>query len=152
MVSRAINVVRGIAVAVVITAPTVPSLAGTWVFNFAKSENVAMMSGADLVSTVTQTPTLLVVRDVSSGNGAHETRYDLSGAAVDNQAPMGDQAKTTSTWAGNRLVTRWESDGAVAGTKVVRTETRYLSPDGKTMFLESRRGTDARIVLAFDRR
>jgi hypothetical protein len=151
MVNRVMNVVCGVVFAA-FAWQQVPTLAGTWVFNFAKSENVGMMAGADLVSTVTQTPKLLVVRDVSSLNGTRETRYDLEGAAVDNVAPMGDQARTRSKWAGNKLVTTWESAGAVAGTKVVRTETRYLSQDGKTMFLASARGMEAPMVFAFDRK
>jgi hypothetical protein len=50
------------------------------------------------------------------------------------------------------LVTSWESEGAVAGTKVVRTETRYLSDDGKTLFLESARAGKEPMVIVFDRK
>jgi hypothetical protein len=65
---------------------------------------------------------------------------------------MGDHSQTSSKWSGNKLVTIWESEGAVAGTKVIRTETRYLSEDGKTMFLESSRGNNPPMVIVFDRK
>src|SRR5215472_14722847 len=127
--------------------------AGTWVFNPSKSTNIGMMSAAELVSTVTQTPTQLVVRDDSSFNGdrqTHETRYDLTGASVANESPMGESAHTTTKWVGKTLVTTWTSESAVAGTTTVRTETRSLSPDGKAMYLSSSRGDAAAMVIAFD--
>jgi hypothetical protein len=82
----------------------------------------------------------------------HVTTYDLSGKTVPNDSPMGDHSQTSSKWSGNKLVTIWESEGAVAGTKVIRTETRYLSEDGKTMFLESSRGNNPPMVIVFDRK
>lgn len=151
MFNRSVNALCGI-VLVALVGQQTPNLAGTWVFNAVKSQNIGMMASAEIVSTVTQSPTLLVVRDASNLNGTRETRYDLTGAATENEAPMGERARTTSKWVGNKLVTTWESDGAVAGTKVVRTETRYVSADGKMMFVESVRGTDAPLVIAFDRK
>ncbi|HYL99932.1 MAG TPA: hypothetical protein VEZ90_13340 [Blastocatellia bacterium] len=49
---------------------------------------------------------------------------------------MGKQSETVTKWSGNNLATTWKSEGAIAGTTVVRTETRSLSPDGKHMTLE----------------
>src|SRR5690348_10643659 len=136
-------------------APPPVDFSGTWVFNPSKSTNIGMMSAAELVSTITQTATAVVVRDDSSMDGAaraRETRYDLTGASVSNESPLGDAAHTTSRWAGKTLVTTWTSMGAVAGTTVVRTETRSLSPDGKTMYLQSARGDAEPMVIVFDRR
>lgn len=46
------------------------------------------------------------------------------------------------------MITDWESPGAIAGTVVKRIETRYLSPDGKTMYVESARpGKDPMIIV-----
>lgn len=135
-------------------APPV-NFSGTWVFNAAKSTNIGMMSAAELVSTVTQTDRALVVRDDGAMNGASQTRethYDLTGASVANEGPMGDPAHTTTKWVGQTLVTSWVSEGAVAGTTTVRTETRSLSPDGKTMYLKSSRGDGAPMVIVFDRK
>lgn len=148
-----------LAMVVVFTAamagPPPADFAGTWVFNPLKSTNVGMMSAATLVSTVTQTATELVARDDSSFNGASQTRatrYDLTGAPVANESPMGEPGRTTTKWIGQTLVTTWISEGAVAGTTTVRTETRSLSPDGKTMYLKSSRGGAAVMVIVFDRR
>lgn len=134
---------------------THPDFNGTWIFNPAKSKNIGMMANADLTSTITQTNKLLTVQDTTIFNGqkqTHETRYDLEGATVPNESPMGDKGTTTSQWSGNKLVTKWETDGAIAGTKVVRTETRHLSDDGKTLFLESTRGSKDPMVIVFDRK
>jgi ABC-type enterochelin transport system substrate-binding protein len=54
-------------------------------------------------------------------------------------------------WAGSTLETIWTQEGAVAGTKVVRTETRSLSGDGKTMSDEYVRGSNPAMVLVFDK-
>jgi hypothetical protein len=132
-----------------------PDFSGTWVFNAAKSKNIGMMASAEYTSTITQTPKLLTVSDVTVFSGskqAHETRYDLSGATVPNDSPMGEKSQTSSHWSGNKLVTSWKSEGAVAGTKVVRTETRYLSDDGKTLYLQSGRAGKEPMVIVFDRR
>jgi hypothetical protein len=139
----------------VAVAASAPDLSGTWVFNPAKSRNIGMMASAQLTSTVTQTDKLLTVEDISVFAGQKQTRvirYDLTGTTVANEAPMGEKSQTTSHWSGGKLITSWVSDGAIAGTKVVRTETRYLSEDGKTLFLESSRNGKEPMVLVFDRK
>ena len=55
---------------------------------------------------------------------------DLSGAAADNPAAMGDPSKTESAWDGDDLVTTWTTEGAIPGTSVTRTETIALGADG----------------------
>jgi hypothetical protein len=132
-----------------------PDFSGTWVFNAGKSKNIGMMASAEYTSTITQSVKLLTVSDTTVFSGqrqTHETRYDLTGATVPNDSPMGDKSQTSSHWSGNKLVTIWDSDGAVAGTKVARTETRYLSDDGKTLFLESARAGKEPMVIVFDRK
>jgi hypothetical protein len=64
---------------------------------------------------------------------------------------MGGSATTRSHWEGMKLVTTWESEGSVAGTTVERTETRYLSPDGATMYVESGRAGHEAMVMVFTR-
>jgi len=142
-------------VAFAAAAANPPDFSGTWIFNAGKSKNVGMMASAEYTSMITQTAKVLSVTDVtvfSEQKQTHETRYDLSGATVLNDSPMGDKSQTSSHWSGNKLVTSWESEGAVAGTKVVRTETRYLSDDGKTLFLESARAGKEPMVIVFDRK
>jgi hypothetical protein len=143
------------AVAFAAAAANPPDFSGTWVFNAGKSKNIGMMASAEYTSTITQSEKVLTVSDATVFSGqrqTHETRYDLTGATVPNDSPMGDKSQTSSHWSGNKLVTSWESDGAVAGTKVVRTETRYLSDDGKTLFLESARAGKEPMVIVFDRK
>jgi hypothetical protein len=144
-----------LAIAFSALAANPPDFSGTWIFNAGKSKNIGMMASAEYTSTITQTAKVLTVSDATVFGGqkqTHETRYDLTGATVPNDSPMGDKSQTSSHWAGNKLVTSWESDGAVAGTKVVRTETRYLSEDGKTLFLESARAGKEPMVIIFDRK
>lgn len=144
-----------LAVASVAVAANAPEFSGTWVFNAGKSTNIGMMASAEYTSTIKQSAKMLTVTDVTVFSGqkqTHETRYDLTGATVPNDSPMGEKSQTSSKWAGNKLVTTWETEGAVAGTKVVRTETRYLSDDGKTLFLESARAGKEPMVIVFDRK
>lgn len=143
------------AVASVATAAAAPNFSGTWVFNASKSQNIGMMARAQITSMIKQTrQTLTVVDDTAMGGQkqSHETDYDLSGKQVANKSPMGESSETTSKWSGGKLITTWTTEGAIAGTKVVRTEARYLSRDGRTMFLESRRGNNPPMVIVFDRK
>src|SRR5260370_18339188 len=78
--------------------------------------------------------------------------YDLTGKPATNEAPMSGASETVSKWDGSKLVTTWTSAGAVAGSKVVRTETRSLSTAGKTMTVESAPGTSARPVMIYNKK
>jgi hypothetical protein len=61
---------------------------------------------------------------------------------------MAGQATTRNRWEGARLITDWENAGAIAGTLIKRVETRYLSADGKTMYVESARpGKDSMVIV-----
>jgi hypothetical protein len=40
----------------------------------------------------------------------------------------------------------------VAGTKVSRTETRWLSADGKAMSVQTVRGENKPVIMVFDRK
>lgn len=142
-------------IAVAAMAQKVANFSGTWQFNPEKSQNIGMMASAQITSTIKQTrQTLTVVDDTAMGGQkqSHETDYDLSGKQVANKSPMGENSQTTSKWSGSKLITTWTTEGAIAGTKVVRIESRYLSSDGKTMFLESRRGNNPPMVMVFDRK
>jgi hypothetical protein len=61
-------------------------------------------------------------------------------------------AETITKWDGNKLVTTWTSPGSVAGTKSVRIETRSLSDDGRTMIVESKRGSAPPLVMVYERK
>jgi hypothetical protein len=140
---------------VLLYAQAPPNFSGTWALNTTKSKNLGLMSTLDTTLTISQTSTELVIKDVSSFQGQQSTRelhYNLTGKPTTNEGPMGDRNETVAKWVNDKLVSTWTSEGAVAGTKVVRTETRILSADGKTMTVESVRGTNAPLVMVFDKR
>ena len=129
---------------------------GSWQFNPEKSKNVGMMSQMKMNQTVEQSDSSLDTTTHTTYQGRDEdskTHYDLTGKAATNESPMGGPGETISRWDGSKLVTTWTSESAVAGgPKVVRTETRSLSPDGKTMTVESVRGSNPAVVMVFDKK
>jgi hypothetical protein len=132
-----------------------PNFSGTWVFNAARSGNIGMMATMEDTVTIVQTSALVTITDRARMQGqdsTRETHFDLTGKAATNLGPMGDRNETVAGWANRKLVVTWTADGAIAGTRIVRTETRSLSADGKTMTVESVRGGNAPIVMVFDKR
>lgn len=124
---------------------------GKWSFAPTRSTNVGMMAQGKIQTVIIQSQSQLEVDDSSEFNGHTDTQrtiYDLRGKPILNTSMMAGQATTRSHWEGARLITEWQSAGAIAGSIVKRIETRYLSPDGKTMFLESGRpGSDPMIIV-----
>jgi len=129
---------------------------GPWQFNPEKSKNVGMMSQMKMTQTIEQSDSSLDVATHGTFQGRDEdskTHYDLTGKAATNESPMGGPSETISKWDGGKLLTTWTSESAVAGgPKVVRKETRSLSPDGKTMTVESVRGSNPALVMVFDKK
>lgn len=132
-----------------------PNFSGKWIFNPGRSKNIGMMSQMAMFQTIKQSSSLLEVTSSTTFQGNLQetnTHYDLSGKAMTNDSPMAGPSETISKWVGDKLVTTWKSKGAVAGTTVVRTETRWLSKDGQTMTLESVRGSQPPVVMVFDKK
>ena len=132
-----------------------PDFKGTWVLNTSRSKNIGMMSTLQDTVTIAQTAAEVTIKDQSSFQGQERTRelhYDLTGKPETNEGPMGDRSETVSKWVGDKLVTTWTSEGAVAGTKVIRTETRSLADGGKTMIVESVRGSNPPLSMVFERK
>src|SRR6266851_323241 len=133
-----------------------PDFAGSWEFNAAKGKNIGMMTQVKMSQTIQQTDSSLDVLSHSTFQGSDQdlkTHYDLTGKPVANESPMAGPSETISKWDGDKLVTSWTSESAVAGgEKVVRIETRSLSADGKTMTLESVRGSNAPVVMVFEKK
>jgi hypothetical protein len=75
----------------------------------------------------------------------------LTGKSAANSGPMGDPNQTVTKWVGTTLETTWTQDGAVAGTKSVSQETRWLSDSGKTMSDQYARGSKDPMVIIFDK-
>jgi hypothetical protein len=152
---------KTVAAAFIVTATAAAAapvnFSGTWVFKPERSRNVGMMAAMQYTSVIAQTGEVLSTHDVTVFQGQAQTldtRYDLTGRTVDNEAPppTGGQARTVTHWDGSHLVTQWSSAGAIAGTTVVRTETRWLSEDSKTMSVESAREGRPPVVLVFERK
>lgn len=131
-----------------------PDFSGTWVLNASRSKNIGMMSAMQITLRIEQTGKVLTVHEISKFNGQEQTRdlrYDLTGKAVPNSGPMGDPNQTITKWVGETLSTTWTQDGAVAGSKIVRTETRWLSDAGKTMTDQYVRGNNQPMLLIFEK-
>ncbi|HZS71694.1 MAG TPA: hypothetical protein VFA13_07645 [Candidatus Acidoferrum sp.] len=131
-----------------------PDFSGTWILNTSRSKNIGMMSAMQITLKIEQTGKLLTVHEVSKFNGQEQTRdlrYDLTGKTTPNDGPMGDPNQTVTKWAGETLITTWTQEGAVAGSKIVRTETRWLSDAGKTMTDQYVRGNNPPMLLIFEK-
>jgi len=132
-----------------------PDFSGTWIFNPDKSKNVGMMSQVRMTQTIEQSDKALDVTADTTFQGNDQqmkTHYDLTGKTATNDSPMAGPSETVSNWDGDKIVTSWTSKGAVEGTKTVRTETRSLSADGKTMRVESVSGSNASVLMVFDKK
>jgi len=132
-----------------------PNFSGTWTLNPSKGENLGMMTQMKMTEKIRQTDSALDMEDHADfqGQGSDsKTHYDLTGKPANNESPMAGPSETVSRWQNGKLVTTWTSAGAVAGTKVVRTETRSLSPDGQTMTIESQRSGKPAVVMVFDKK
>jgi hypothetical protein len=109
---------------------------GVWVLNTDRGANLGMMKAVKETITASQTAdsATFEMADVFAGITTNRTViYDLGGATVPNKAAMGAESETTSRWEGNKLVTSWAAEGAIAGTTSERTETRCLTDGGKTL-------------------
>lgn len=136
------------------TAAGAASLAGTWKLDTTRGANLGMMSAMLQTQTITQTPAALTIHEAIDFQGQkseRDIRYDLSGKPAMNPAAMGGVSETVAVWSDGKLVVTWTSEGTVAGTKNVRTETRSVSADGKTMTVESVRGTNKPLVMVFEK-
>ena len=138
-----------------LSAQAPPDFSGTWTLDPARSQNLGPMAAMQDTATIVQTPEQLTITDRVTMQGRDSTRelhFDLTGKTVTNAGPMGDRNATVAKWVAGALVVTWTAEGAIAGTKVVRTETRSLSADGKTLTVQSVRGSAPPIVMVYGRR
>jgi hypothetical protein len=143
-------------VTVVTFAQKLSDFSGSWQFNVEKSKNIGMMAQMKMIQTVEQSNSSLDITTHTKFQGRDEeskTHLDLTGKPATNESPMGGPSETVTKWDGSKLVSVWTSESAVAGgPKVVRTETRSLSADGKTMTVESVRGSNLAVVMVFEKK
>lgn len=141
-----------LAAAAAVAADSLPDFSGTWKLDTARGENLGMMSAMQQTVVIAQSKDAITLKEASDFQGqksARDVRYDLSGAPAKNPGSMGGEAETIAKWVDGKLVVTWTTEGAVAGSKNVRTETRSLSADGRTMTVESVRGTGKAVVMVY---
>jgi len=151
---RMLLMVATLGLAATAFAGDTPDFAGTWELNPKKGENLGMVAAVKETLVITQTADQLVIDYTDVFQGKTTTRqvsYDLSGAGAVNFAAMGDRSETVSTWDGDKLITLWTSEGAIAGTAVVRTETRSVAADGSSMTVATARGDNPPMVLVYEK-
>ena len=124
---------------------------GVWILNTDRGTNLGMMKAVKetIVASQTADHASFEMTDVFAGITTNRAlKYDLTGATVPNKAAMGAESETTSRWEGNRLVTTWAAEGAIAGTTSERTETRCLTDGGKILNVTMTRAGDPDIEEA----
>lgn len=137
---------------VLASAPT--DFSGTWELNTDKGENLGMMKAVKETVVATQSDEQIVfaMTDIFGGTTIERTvTYDLGGKTMQNKAAMGAASETVTSWDGDKLVTVWTAEGAILGTTDERTETRWLSADGKELFVSTVRGDNPAMVFVFDK-
>jgi hypothetical protein len=128
---------------------------GTWVLDTTRGKNLGMVKAIQETVVINQTADKLVAEHSSTFGGNTTTRqvtYDLTGKPVPNEGAMGEKSDTVAQWDGPKLVVTWTSEGAVAGTKSVKTETRTLSDGGKTMTVVSARSGRDPMEMVYGRK
>ena len=127
---------------------------GTWTFDPVHSKNIGMMSGMRLTTVIEQSHdelTQKVDATMMGQNQKQELRFDLTGKPVSNETPMGEKSQTFTKWDGEKLVTTWKTPGAVAGSTSISVETRSLSTDGRTMYVETNRANKPAVVMVYSK-
>ncbi|GMU74831.1 MAG: hypothetical protein AMXMBFR45_03220 [Gammaproteobacteria bacterium] len=137
------SLIAGLLLATAAVAAGPPDFSGNWTLNTDKGQNLGMVKAVSEKVAVKQTPEKLTL-DFSTTfmmkTSQRQVTYDLTGkSSVVNEGAMGDKAETLAKWDGSKLVVTWTSEGAVAGTKTVKTEIRTLSADGRTMTVRNER-------------
>ena len=154
------NTLRAVATAVLLVLSAAalaapPDFSGTWTLNNKKGKNLGMVAAVDETVTVRQTPAQLVIDFASTfmmKTTKRRVTYDLAGKALKNEGAMGDVADTVARWDGNRLVVTWTTEGAIPGTKVVKTEIRQLSADGRTMTVTNQRPNKEPMEMVYEKK
>lgn len=153
--ARFLSALAAVVLATTAMAQSAPDFSGTWVLNNTKGKNLGMVAAVQETVVSTQTADKLTLDIAATFQGNTTTRqvnYDLKGAPVPNEGAMGDRAETVASWDGSKLVVTWTTEGAIAGTKTVKTETRSLSADGKTMTVVNQRGSNEPMELVYEKK
>ncbi len=137
-----------LAAAVAVVAQKTPDFSGRWTFDPSKSEMPQMGGGrmgggmgGEMTLAIKQTATELTI-DQKMGEMTRTMTYKLDGTESVNPGMRGGEARSTSKWDGDKLVT--ESTQTMSGPSGEMTmkskEIRSLAADG-TMVVETTRET-----------
>ena len=125
--------------------PSPASFTGTWERDKTRSDPL-MRRGqsvdADVTLVIEQSPpTVSIKRIVTMGadRAVRQLTYTTDGKENKNVNPRGSEVKTRSQWDGGRLVTkgRQSLDSPLGPTEADLSEVWTLSPDGRTLTIES---------------
>jgi hypothetical protein len=137
----------------VVLAESPVDFSGTWELNTDKGKNLGMMKAVKETIVATQTDDLIVfeMADVFAGiTTERKLTYDLSGKTMENKGAMGADSETVTSWDGDKLVTIWTAEGAIFGTTTERTETRWISENGKELSVSMVRDDNPAMVFVFE--
>ncbi len=145
-----------LAVTSAVFAQNKPDFSGTWTLDRDKSEMPQMGGGgrpggggggmggmmADMTVTIKQTADTLTLEQKMGDMGSRTTTYKLDGSESVNPGMRGGEAKSTSKWDGDKLVTEGTQtfNGPNGEMTMKSKEVRSLQPDG-TMLVEVTRET-----------
>jgi len=135
-------------------AQDAPDFSGTFELNPRKGQNLGMVAAVKETIVATQSESAITFDYTDVFRGETTTRtvtYDLSGQEMENFAAMGDPSKTVTALDDGKLITTWTNEGAIAGTEVVRTETRSMSEDGQTLTVEMERENRPTMIMVYDK-
>ncbi len=127
---------------------------GTWELNTDKGENLGMMKAIKETTIATQSDEQIVfaMTDVFAGITTERTvTYDLTGKTMQNEAAMGAESETVTSWDGKKLVSVWTAEGSIFGSTTVRTETRWLSEDSTELTVSMVRDDNPPLVFVYEK-
>jgi hypothetical protein len=154
-ISRIATLCAALGMAAAAMAQTAPDFSGTWTLNTSKGKNLGMVAAIQETVQIAQTKDKLTLDFASTFQGRTTNRqvnYDLTGKPVANESAMGEKAETVAKWDGGKLVVTWTSEGAIAGSTVVKTDTHSLSADGKTMTVTTQRGDNPPREMVYEKK
>jgi hypothetical protein len=118
-----------------------PDFSGKWTQDMEKSDPAPQGRGGGgrgpQSFTITQTATELTI-ERETQNGVMKTVYKLDGSPSVNAGGRGGDVTSKSTWAGNKLVTKYSR--TMGETTVEVTETRSLESDGSLVLVTETKG------------
>ena len=104
------------------------------------------------IATQSDEQIVFAMTDVFAGITTERTvTYDLTGKTMQNEAAMGAESETVTSWDGKKLVSVWTAEGSIFGSTTVRTETRWLSEDSTELTVSMVRDDNPPLVFVYEK-